>query len=408
MSVESYIGGRYLRSGQKKGLLSLTFLSITGICLGVMTLIVVIAVITGYKETVKERLLSITPHIVVKRNLSNILNFQTALETIAKTPGVKSASPFVSCQAILRSASRTSGTAIQGVDVETVNQVITFLNAEMLAQYHKSRKASLPDQGIILGKRLAEELDVQVGDGVQLISAQGNMLSFSRMPTTQQFHVVDLFESGIYDFDKTLGFISINTVQDLLGLHRDEATRIEVRVADIYSADRIRKSIVETLGREYWAYDWMENYKSFFSALKLQKAVLFIILTLIVVVAAFNIAGTQFMMVMEKKKDIAILRAMGATEKQIRRIFLLKGMATGLIGTILGGLIGMILCGLLSRYHFIDLPADVYYVSTLPVQIRAFDVAGIFLAALCICFVAAVYPAQRAAGLNPADAIRNT
>ena len=227
------------------------------------------------------------------------------------------------------------------------------------------------------------------------------------MPGVMQFRVVGLFESGIDDFDKMLSFISMPTAQDLLGLRGDEVTRIEVRVADVYSADQIRENIVAALGPDFWAVDWMQRYQNFFSALKLQKVGLFIILTLIVVVAAFNIAGTQFMMVMEKKKEIAILRAMGATRKQIRRIFVFKGMMTGLIGTILGEGIGLILCGLLSRYHFIDLRADVYYVSTLPVQVRLFDVAGISLVALCICFVAALYPANRAAGLKPVDAIRN-
>ena len=408
MSVELFIGGRYLRSRQKQDLFSLTFLSIAGIGLGVMVLIVVIAVITGYKETVKERILSVIPHIVLQRHLSNVSDYHQVLETIEKTPGVKGASPFVTCQALLRSASKSSGTFIQGVDVGTVNQVITFLKASLLTQYDIPREGASSIPGIILGKGLAEDLNVQVGDSVLLISAQGDVLAFNRSPAMKQFRVVGLCESGIYDFDKTLSFISMATAQDLLGLHRDEATSIEIRVTDIYQADKIRKSIVESLGPWYWAYDWMEKYQSFFLALRLQKAVLFIILTLIVVVAAFNIAGTQLMMVMEKKKDIAILRAIGATEKHIRRIFVFKGMVTGLMGTLFGGVLGVILCGLLSKYHFIDLPADVYYVSTLPVQLRAFDVISIFLAALCICFFATIYPAHRAAGLNPVDAIRNT
>jgi lipoprotein-releasing system permease protein len=407
MGVELFIGRRYLRSKQKKDLFSLTFLSITGIGLGVMTLIVVIAVITGYKETVKERLLSVTPHIMVQRHLSNISNYRQVMETLEQTPGVKGASPFVTCQAILRSATKTSGTVIQGVDIGTVNQVITFLKATLLTGPGESGKESSRVNGIILGKSLAEELEVKVGNGVQLISAQGVSV-FSRSPVARQFRVVGICESGIYDFDKMMSFISISTAQDLVGLQRDEAKSIEIRVTDIYEADRVRENVVRALGPTYWAYDWMERYQGFFSALKLQKTVLFIILTLIVVVAAFNIAGTQFMMVMEKKKDIAILRAMGATEKQIRRIFVFKGMVTGLIGTILGGILGVILCGLLSKYHFIDLPADVYYVTKLQPQLRSFDITSVILATLCICFVAAMYPAHRAAGLNPVDAIRNT
>jgi lipoprotein-releasing system permease protein len=187
----------------------------------------------------------------------------------------------------------------------------------------------------------------------------------------------------------------------------DEVSGIEICVTDIYQAESIRKQLIETLGFPFWAMDWKQKNENLFSALELEKKVMSIILTLIVLVAAFNIASTLIMMVMEKKRDIAILRAMGATDRQVRRIFVFKGMVIGLIGTVLGDILGLILCSLLKRYEFIDIPGDVYFLSTLPVELQALDVINISLAALAICFLATLYPARQASKMNPVEAIRN-
>jgi lipoprotein-releasing system permease protein len=221
----------------------------------------------------------------------------------------------------------------------------------------------------------------------------------------KRFEVVGLFESGMYEYDGSLAYIDLKDAQKMLNM-KDSVTGIEVRVDDIYNARNIAKKIVAELGFPYWARDWMRMNHNLFSALKLEKTVMFIILALIVLVAAFNIASTLIMMVMGKTKDIAILKAMGAMDSSIRKIFIYKGMIIGAVGTSLGVSLGFIICKLLEKYKFIQLPGDVYYISTLPVRLEALDVLMIASAAMVICFLATLYPASQASKLNPIEAIR--
>ena len=214
-----------------------------------------------------------------------------------------------------------------------------------------------------------------------------------------------VFESGMYEYDGSFAYIRLSDAQQLLRLGGD-VTGIEVRVTDVYEADKIAAEIVSRLGFPFWAKDWMRMNQNLFSALKLEKTAMFIILTLIVLVAAFNIASTLIMTVMAKTRDIAILKAMGATNRSIRRIFVLNGMIIGAVGTTLGVALGSVLCALLDRYKFIKLPGDVYYFTTLPVNLRFIDVLVIAAAAMLICFLATLYPANQASRLNPVEAIR--
>jgi lipoprotein-releasing system permease protein len=260
--------------------------------------------------------------------------------------------------------------------------------------------------GIILGKELAGILGVSVGDMVYLISPTGIISPIGHLPSMKQFEVKGLFESGIHDYDGSFAYVNISDAQKILRMG-DSITGIEIRVDDIDLARKIAEKIVKDLGFPYWTRDWTQMNKNLFSALKLEKTVMFIILTLIVLVAALNIASTLIMMVMEKTRDIAILKAMGATDKSIRRIFVFKGMIIGSVGTSLGVCAGYLLCKLLEKYKFIDLPGDVYYITTLPVRLVAFDVLLIASAALVICFLATLYPAHQASKLNPVEAIRH-
>jgi lipoprotein-releasing system permease protein len=225
------------------------------------------------------------------------------------------------------------------------------------------------------------------------------------LPAMKRFEVVGLFESGMYEYDGSLSYIDLEDAQKILNM-KGSVTGIEVRVDDIYNARNIAKKIVSELGFPYWARDWMQMNHNLFSALKLEKTVMFIILALIVLVAAFNIASTLIMMVMGKTKDIAILKAMGAMDSSIRKIFIYKGMIIGAVGTSLGVCLGFIICKLLEKYKFIQLPGDVYYISTLPVRLEALDVFMIASAAMVICFLATLYPASQASKLNPIEAIR--
>jgi len=240
---------------------------------------------------------------------------------------------------------------------------------------------------------------------VYLLSPRGMISPIGHVPVMRRFRVAGIFESGFYEYDQTLAYIHLQEAQQLLRMG-DAVTGVGIRVKDIYKADQVAEKVVATLGFPYWARDWMQMNKNLFSALKLEKKAMFIILTLIVLVAAFNIASTLIMMVMQKTKDIAILKAMGATDQSIRKIFIFKGMVIGCVGTLTGLCLGFLGCFFLKRYKFIELPGDVYYFTTLPVKLEFLDVFLIASAAMLICFLATLYPARQASKLNPVEAIR--
>jgi lipoprotein-releasing system permease protein len=250
-----------------------------------------------------------------------------------------------------------------------------------------------------------KNLGVARGDTIHLLSPRGMISPAGLIPVMKRFQVVGEFESGMYEYDGSIAYIHLSDAQKFLHME-DAITGIEVRVNDIYKARQISETISSRLGFPYWGKDWMQMNRNLFSALKLEKTVMFIILALIILVAAFNIASSLIMMVMEKTKDIAILKAMGATDKSIRRIFVFKGMTIGVIGTTLGVSLGFALCKLLEHYKFIELPGDVYYITKLPVLLKTFDVVSIAAASLIICFIATLYPAKQASRLNPVEAIR--
>jgi len=409
MSFEYFIGGRYLKAKQKETFVSLiTMLSVAGVAVGVMALIVVIAVMAGFESDLKHRILRVESHIVLMRHGNSFSNYHKILDQVVNTDGVEAATPFIYTQIMLRSSSRVSGAVLRGIDPESAGGVIKVLEKSALLNIEKIHQrddttGSVP--GIILGKELARNLGVSMGDAVYLISSRGMISPMGYLPAMKRFQVAGLFESGMYAFDGSLAYIHLSDAQKILHME-DSITGIEVRVNDIYNARRIADKIVAAMGFPYWAKDWMQRNYNLFSALKLEKTVMFIILALIVLVAAFNIASTLIMMVMGKTRDIAILKAMGAMDGSIRKIFIFKGMIIGSVGTTLGVCLGFIMCKLLEKYKFIDLPGDVYYISTLPVRLEALDVFIIAASAMAICFVATLYPARQASKLNPVEAIR--
>jgi lipoprotein-releasing system permease protein len=259
--------------------------------------------------------------------------------------------------------------------------------------------------GIILGVELANNLGIRQGDWITIISPTGRLTPMGQAPKSKLFKVVGIFQSGMFEYDNTLAYISLNAAQQFLGIG-DVVSGIEVRIKDIYKAKEISDELRQRLGPSFWVRDWMQMNRSLFSALKLEKVVMFIILTLIVLVAAFNIVSSLIMLVMEKTRDIAILKAMGATTASIRKIFVLEGFMIGVSGTILGLIGGFSLCAILKRYQFIELPRDVYYISTLPVHLDGLDVLIIALSAIVISLVATIYPSRQAAKLEPAEALR--
>jgi len=410
MSFELFIGSRYLRARQKQAFISLiTILSISGVMVGVMALIVVIAVMAGFESDLKARILGVESHIVVMKHGGQFTGKSELIKSIENIKGVSAASPFVYTQIMLKSSSGVSGAVLKGVDPKSAGRIVKNLKADLLQKNEISEQnTGYPNivPGIILGKELARNLGVSVSDMIYLISPTGIISPIGHLPSMKQFVVKGLFESGIHDYDGSFAYVNIIDAQKILRMG-DAITGIEVRVDDIDLARKIAEKIVNAIGFPYWTRDWTQMNKNLFSALKLEKTVMFIILTLIVLVAAFNIASTLIMMVMEKTRDIAILKAMGATDKSIRKIFVFKGMIIGSVGTSLGVCAGYFLCKLLEKYKFIDLPGDVYYITTLPVRLIGFDVLMIASAALVICFLATLYPAHQASKLNPVEAIRH-
>lgn len=409
MSFEYFIGGRYLRAKHKETFISLiTILSVAGVTVGVMALIVVIAVMAGFESDLKQRILGVESHIVLMRHDGSFSGYKKISKQINEFQGVEAATPFIYSQIMLRSSTGVSGAVLRGIDPESAGSVIKILKNSVLQnlkqiQRQGNSKTFVP--GIILGKELAKNLGVLKGDAVYLISSRGMISPIGYLPAMKRFEVVGLFESGMYEYDGSLAYIDLEDAQKILNM-KGSVTGIEVRVDDIYNARNIAEKIVSELGFPYWARDWMRMNHNLFSALKLEKTVMFIILALIVLVAAFNIASTLIMMVMGKTKDIAILKAMGAMDSSIRKIFIYKGMIIGAVGTLLGVCLGFIICKLLEKYKFIQLPGDVYYISTLPVRLEALDVFMIASAAMVICFLATLYPASQASKLNPIEAIR--
>ena len=409
MSFEYFIGRRYLRAKRKQAFISLiTILSTAGIAVGVMALIVVIAVMSGFESDLKSRILGGQSHIVLMRHGGPFTEYRKILKDVKKIDGVKSATPVIYTQVMLRASSRVSGAVLRGIDPESAGRVIKTLDKVSFnnpkAGMGESTDNDVP--GIVLGKELANNLGVSKGDTIYLISPRGMISPIGHLPAMKRFRLTGFFESGMYDYDGSFAYINIDQAQKILRMG-NSVTGIEIRVDNMYNAREIAQKIVSSLGFPFWARDWMQMNQNLFTALKLEKTVMFIILTLIVLVAAFNIASTLIMMVMEKTRDIAILKAMGATDKSIKKIFVFKGMVIGTVGTILGVIFGFVLCTILKHYKIAELTGDIYYFTTkLPVRLEFFDVLIIVSAALVICFFATIYPARQASRLDPVEAIR--
>ena len=408
MSYELFIGLRYLKAKRKQTFISIiTLISIGGVAIGVMTLIVVIGVMTGFKEDLTGKILGYYSHIVVLKQNEGLDDYEGIIRKIEKVKGVKSATPFTYTQAMLSSKSGSLGVVLRGVDPKTIGKVINIgsnmKEGSLLNLEGPSNSANYP--GIIIGKELSRNLGIFYGDTVNLISPMGVMTPMGMVPRMKKFKIVGIFESGMYEYDSSFLYISLKNAQDFINMP-GVVTGIEVKTDDIYRVKEIASRIVRDLGYSYWTKDWMEMNRNLFAALKLEKITMFVILILIIMVAAFNIVSTLIMVVMEKNKDIAILKSMGATASSIMKIFIIEGLVVGVVGTLLGTIGGYTLGFLLSEYKFIKLPSDVYYISTLPFRIDSVDSILIDISAIGISFLATLYPSWQASRLLPAEALR--
>ncbi|MBW2653885.1 MAG: lipoprotein-releasing ABC transporter permease subunit [Deltaproteobacteria bacterium] len=405
MALELFIAGKYLKAKRKEGFISLiTFLSVAGVTVGVMALVVVIAVMSGAETDFRKRILGLEPHILIMNYSGKFDTYSHLLTTLNQKEQIKGASPILFAQAMIRSSHSFSGVMVRGIDPEKGFSLVKGFNTEQLkkALCKGTEKGNLP--GIILGRELANSVGVIKGDKVILMSPNGFISPMGHIPSMKRFVVTDTFDSGMYEYDSALAYVNLKEAQRLSGV-KHKISAIGIWIDDVFNVKPVKKSLADTLSYPFYMRDWMEINKSLFSALKLEKTAMFIILTLIILVAAFNIASALIMMVMGKTKDIAVLKAMGATNKMIRKIFILKGMIIGLLGTFIGTISGIAICFILKRYDFIQLP-DAYPFSTLPVQLEYFDVLVIAVSTIVICFFSTLYPSYKASKMDTVEALR--
>ncbi len=407
LPVEHYIALKYLLAKRKQTFISIiTVISIAGVTVGVTALIIVLAVMSGFEKELKDRILGATAHIHVTSLEGSIEDPHAVAKRIRAVPGVSGASPYVFSQMMITSGSASAGGVLRGVDVDTVGDVTRLPRDVRLGSIDALReKGSSGVPGVILGRELASNLGVAIGDVVEILVPGGNVTPLGSFPRLLRFRVAGIAESGMYEYDATFAYVAMAEAGRLLGIGA-RGTGVEVKVKDIYAAGEIAARIRTALGYPYWAKDWMQSNRNLFSALRLEKVVMFIILVLIVMVAAFNIISTLIMIVMEKTRDIAVLMTMGATRKTIRRVFALEGLFIGVAGTTLGMLLGVVTCDLLRRYRFIHLPSDVYYITTLPVLLDPMNLLLVGGSSVLICFLATIYPSAQASRIDPAEAIR--
>ncbi len=403
-SFEWFVSLRYLKAKRKQKFISLiTIISILGVAVGVLALIIVLSVYTGFTEGLRDQIIGINAHAQVQRFGGPILKTDEISREIQSVPGVEATTPYIYAQALITAPNRSTGIVLRGIDPDSAMRVINI--------GHKMKAGSLTDlnsqdsvPGIILGKDMASQLGVWVGDKVRLLSPNGPLSPMGVLPKIRVCAVVGIFETGMNEYDSTLGYISLATARSLTDLSQG-VDGIEFRVADIDQADQISAAVQQKLGHGYAARDWMQLNRNLFAGLKLEKTGLFIALDLIILVAALNIISALIMLVMEKTRDIAILKSMGATTKSIMRIFFYQGMVIGLAGTLLGIAGGLGLCALLKHYKIIELPPNVYPMSTMPIKVVPMDVSVVAVSAILITLLATLYPSWKASRVRPAEAL---
>ncbi len=405
LPYQVFIAIRYLKSRKKHSGLSVnTGISIGGVALGVMALLVVLSVMSGFHQDLQKKILGASAHIIVRHYDGTIPEYRKVLESLKGDKEVESFSPFVLGQVMISSGKRVHGIFIRGIEPE-----MEAKTTELLSRIKEGDVRNLAEKngipGIILGKELANNLGVLTGDMINIVSPVAEIGPMGMLPKVKQFRVAAIFEIGMFEYDSNLALTLMKPVQEFFGLG-DDISGIEMRLRDIDKAPEVRRRLQEKLGLSFYVMDWMQMNKNLFSALKLEKLAMFIMLVLIVIVASFNIISNLIMNVMEKSREIAIMKAIGAKNSGIMIIFMLQGLFIGLVGTSLGLTGGYLLSYLLDTYQLIKLPSDVYYLSHLPVKMQLSDFVAVSLSAIIISFLATIYPAWQAAKLNPVEPLR--
>jgi lipoprotein-releasing system permease protein len=406
LPYQVFIALRYLKSKKKHRALSVnTAISIGGVAVGVMALLVVLAVMTGFQQDIQKKILGANAHIVIKSYRGPITGYDALAAMLKSERDVTAYSPFVLGQVMVSYEKRAHGVFLKGIEPGVESKTTEILSHIRDGDATNLRgEGGLP--GIILGRELASNLGVFVGDKVNVISPVGEIGPMGMLPRVRQFRVAAIFEIGMFEYDANLVLTGMEAAQEFFGLGKDEITGVQLKLDDIYKAAPVREDLQKKLGFPFQVMDWMQMNKNLFSALKLEKFAMFVILILIILVASFNIISNLIMNVLEKSREIAILKAMGATSRGIMAVFMMQGLFIGLIGTAIGISGGYALGYILNRYELIKLPADVYYLSHLPVMMKLSDFVAVSLSAIIISFLSTLYPAWQAAKLNPVEPLR--
>ncbi|MGB9742266.1 MAG: lipoprotein-releasing ABC transporter permease subunit [candidate division WOR-3 bacterium] len=404
MGFEFFVARRYLQGRSRRLLSGTSAIAMGGVFVGVAAIIVVLSVENGFHKELRDRILGASPHITVSqfgyRPIYYQPNNDSLIKKLRRMPGVVQVAPFIYSKILIRAGSLVEGGVVKGVDPELERRMTDISRSVIEGAF------SFDSAGAVIGVELARSLGIFVGDEIVLFSPfAGTATPVGYLPRTRTFRVRGIFDAGMYEYNSSFIFVGLNELQNFLGMP-GRISGYEIRCAEPLNASRLAKRVAAELGMPFRATDWIAQNKNLFTALRLEKVVTFIVLVLIVLVAAFNIVGMLTMMVIRKTREIGILKTIGARSQTITRIFMLVGLLIGLLGTTGGAIFGFALSWLLNRYRFVNLPGDVYFIKNLPVEMQWQDFVVVCSSALVITFVATFYPAYRAAKLQPVEAIR--
>ncbi|MCG3121458.1 MAG: Lipoprotein-releasing system transmembrane protein LolE [bacterium] len=412
MSYEFFIAKRYLRSKRQVKFISLiTYISIIGVMIGTAALIIVLSVMNGFESEVRSRIIGFDAHVKLQtRHDRGLTNYPEILDKVKGIPHIVAAAPYILDKAMIISRDRKEGAKIKAIDPQREAEVTDFVKnvnygTLNLGLIEKEGERAFP--GIIIGFSLADRLNVGLGDRVQVLSAAGFQLGgLAAMPTVRTFRVAGYFQTGLYEYDDNAAFISIPEAQRLFEMG-NKVNGIQFKLTDMEQAREVADLIEQRVGgAPFETITWFDMNKTLFAWMQYEKWIAFIILSLIIIVATFNIVSTLIMVVLEKTKEIGILKSLGATNESVRRIFIFQGGVAGVLGTLLGVIIGYALCLAQIKFQFFSLPSDVYIISALPIRMESWDFVFIAGAALLLSLTATIYPAYRASKLDPVHAMR--
>jgi lipoprotein-releasing system permease protein len=406
-----FIGLRYTRAKRRNSFISfISLASMLGIALGITALITVMSVMNGFQKEVRARILGVASHITVQGGETGLRDWPKLIEETRRNPRVVGAAPFVNGQGLLAVGTNVRGALVRGVSLEMEGQVSDLPQQIKLGQWQDLKPGEF---GVILGADLARALRVSLGERVTLITPKGQVTPAGLLPRMRQLTVVGIFAAGHYEFDSTLALMNIQDAQKIFQLD-DAVSGVRLKVDDIFAAPQVSRELSRTISVDAFLLDWTRQNVNYFRAVEIEKRMMFIILTLIIAVAAFNLVSTLVMVVTDKHPDIAILRTLGASPATIMRIFIVQGVVIGVVGTVLGVIGGLLLAGNIDvivpaierAFNFQILSKEVYYISEIPSQIQAPDVIWVALVSLVLSFLATLYPSWRASRINPAEALR--